>query len=261
MIKAIFFDIDGTLVSFDTHRVPDSALESIEALRRRGIKIFLATGRLITQTAVVSRIPFDGYVTLNGCCCLAADARTVICRSLIPQSDLEAIVEYLEENGQPFPCSFMDARENTINLVNDRVEQVWRMVDMPVPRIEDPRTTIRREIYQANIYVDAADEAPIIERCFPNCEASRWHPMFADVNRRGVSKQSGIDSILEYYGIPLEETMAFGDGGNDVSMLAHVPYGIAMGNAVDSAKEAAAYVTDSVDDDGIRNALKHFELL
>ncbi len=260
-IRAAFFDIDGTLVSFNTHRVSDATVEALAELRRRGVKVILATGRLLNQTEVVSRIKFDAYITLNGCCCLAEDGQTVISKATIPQSDLESIVNYLEENNHPFPCSFMDEVGNTINYVDDRVREVWDNIALPVPPVEDPREVIKRNIYQVNIYVDAADEPSIVEGYLQHCESTRWHPMFADVNLRGVSKQQGVDTILEYFGIPREEAMAFGDGGNDVSMLGHVKWGVAMGNAVDSAKEVAAYVTDTVDNEGICKALQHFGLI
>ena len=55
--------------------------------------------------------------------------------------------------------------------------------------------------------------------------------------------------------------MAFGDGGNDVSMLRHAAIGVAMGNAVDEVKEHANYITTSVDEDGVANALKHFSII
>ena len=260
-IRAVFFDIDGTLVSFNTHRVSDATVEALAELRRRGVKVILATGRLLNQTEVVSRIKFDAYITLNGCCCLAEDGTTVISKATIPQSDLEAIVDFLEENNHPFPCSFMDEVGSTINYVDDRVQTVWDNIALPAPRVEDPRQTIKRNIYQANIYVDEVDEDPIVERYLQHCESTRWHPLFADVNLRGVSKQQGVDTMLAYFGISREEAMAFGDGGNDVSMLGHVGWGVAMGNAVDTAKQAAVYVTDTVDNEGICKALQHFGLI
>lgn len=260
-IRAVFFDIDGTLVSFNTHRVSDATVEALAELRRRGVKVILATGRLLNQTEVVSRIKFDAYITLNGCCCLAEDGTTVISKATIPQSDLEAIVDFLEENNHPFPCSFMDEVGSTINYVDDRVQTVWDNIALPAPRVEDPRQTIKRNIYQANIYVDEVDEGPIVERYLQHCESTRWHPLFADVNLRGVSKQQGVDTMLAYFGISREEAMAFGDGGNDVSMLGHVGWGVAMGNAVDTAKQAAVYVTDTVDNEGICKALQHFGLI
>jgi hydroxymethylpyrimidine pyrophosphatase-like HAD family hydrolase len=89
----------------------------------------------------------------------------------------------------------------------------------------------------------------------------RWIEHFADVNVKGMNKQLGIDRMLEHFGIPLECAMAFGDGGNDIPMLQHVPYGVAMGNANDAVKAAASYVTADIDDGGVVKALAHFGIL
>ena len=62
-------------------------------------------------------------------------------------------------------------------------------------------------------------------------------------------------------GLDISETMAFGDGGNDMSMLSAAGVGVAMGNTLDKVKAEADYVTTSVDDDGIRNALLHFGVI
>ena len=78
---------------------------------------------------------------------------------------------------------------------------------------------------------------------------------------RDRDKSVGIDKVLAYEGLSLDDAMAFGDGGNDVTMLSHVPYGIAMGNACDELKRVSAYVTDSVDEDGVEKALRHFGLI
>ena len=55
--------------------------------------------------------------------------------------------------------------------------------------------------------------------------------------------------------------MAFGDGGNDIGMLRHAGIGVAMGNANDDVKNAADYITTSVDENGIAHALKHFGII
>ena len=95
----------------------------------------------------------------------------------------------------------------------------------------------------------------------PDCTSMRWHPFFTDVIAGGVDKSVGIDKVLAYEGLSLDEAMAFGDGGNDMAMLSHVPCGIAMGNACEELKEVAAYVTASVDEDGVARALRHFGLV
>ena len=63
--------------------------------------------------------------------------------------------------------------------------------------------------------------------------------------------------MAAHEGLKVSETIAFGDGGNDISILRQAGLGVAMGNAKDNVKAAADYVTASVDDDGISKALAH----
>ncbi|MNY06930.1 putative phosphatase [compost metagenome] len=76
-----------------------------------------------------------------------------------------------------------------------------------------------------------------------------------------MSKQKGVEYFCEYFNIDIAETIAFGDGGNDISMLKFVNIGVAMGNAGDNVKEIADFITEDVDDHGIEKALIHFGLL
>ena len=70
-----------------------------------------------------------------------------------------------------------------------------------------------------------------------------------------------MDAVLAHFNIPLEESMAFGDGENDLSMLVHAGIGVAMGTASGEVKAQADYVTGTVDEDGIVAALQHFGLI
>lgn len=65
MIKAAFFDIDGTLVGFKTHRVPESAWRAIELMRAKGIKVCIASGRSLMEMHEELKTGFDAYVTMN----------------------------------------------------------------------------------------------------------------------------------------------------------------------------------------------------
>ena len=146
------------------------------------------------------------------------------------------------------------------NYVDDSVRQLYDMLDFPHPPLRPLRGNGGKEVYQLIAFFSPGHEERIMS-VLPHCEATRWNPLFADVVPRGSSKAVGIDKIIEYYGISLHETMAFGDGGNDMAMLRHAGIGVAMGNAGDEVKEAADYVTDSVDDDGVMNALRHFDVI
>ena len=98
MVKAIFFDIDGTLLSMKTHRVPDSARRALEELRRKGIKLFLATGRSPAWLGSIEGMldfKFDGYVMLNGQYCIFEGQ--VLRDVAIPLESLEPLIPYIEE--------------------------------------------------------------------------------------------------------------------------------------------------------------------
>ena len=76
-IKAVFFDVDGTLLSHKLNDVPESTRRALRQLRARGVKTLVATGRHMTEYSLlpVSDIPFDGYLTLNGNLLLDANRR------------------------------------------------------------------------------------------------------------------------------------------------------------------------------------------
>ena len=94
-----------------------------------------------------------------------------------------------------------------------------------------------------------------------DCTVGRWHPAFTDITAKGADKGEGLLAMTEYLGLDSQHTMAFGDGGNDSSMIRTAGIGVAMGNALDLLKQEADYVTTSVDDDGIWNALRHYGLI
>jgi hydroxymethylpyrimidine pyrophosphatase-like HAD family hydrolase len=67
--------------------------------------------------------------------------------------------------------------------------------------------------------------------------------------------------MAKHFGLNPDHTMAFGDGGNDSTMVRRAGIGVAMGNAIDELKAEADYITASVDDEGVRKALQHFGLI
>ena len=106
-----------------------------------------------------------------------------------------------------------------------------------------------------------ADYEPTLMARMPQCISGRWHPEFTDITANGADKGKGILAIARHEGFNPSHTVAFGDGGNDTSMILQAGIGIAMGNAIDELKQQADYVTTSVDDNGILNALRHFDVI
>ena len=257
MIKSVFFDIDGTLVSFKTHRVPDSAKRAIAALRAKGVRVFIASGRQLLAINNLEDLQFDGYVTLNGGYCIVGEQ--VIYKHSMPSEDMVSLVQYMEER-EDFPCIFVHENAFCINYTDERTDEVFRLLNFPQPPTLPLREAATGDIFQLVAFFTKEQEKAIMA-VMPHCEATRWNPLFSDVIPKGSSKQVGVDKMLDYFGISLDESMAFGDGGNDVLMLKHVGIGVAMGNAEDEVKRAADYVTDSVDEDGVEKALRHFGVI
>lgn len=79
-----------------------------------------------------------------------------------------------------------------------------------------------------------------------------------EINGLGATKGEAIARLADYLGLAHGQTMGFGDGDNDMTMMTMSGIGVAMGNAVDSLKEKADYVTVSNDEDGVAAALEHF---
>lgn len=257
MIKALFLDIDGTLVSFETHHVPASAVEAITAARRRGVKVFIATGRPQVLINNLSPLPerglIDGYVTMNGGYCFVGDE--VVHKAAIPAADAHVLMDYCVP--RRIPCIVVGEHDICVcqpnELVHQLFHQVLRATDIPE---KSPAEALpaHKEVYQLTPFLTNEQEREI-KACMPHCEFGRWHPAFADITARGNTKQLGIDQMCRHFGIRVEETMAVGDGGNDIPMLRHAGIGVAMGNANDDVKAAAKYVTDTVDRDGLARAI------
>ena len=92
-IKAAFFDIDGTLVSFQTHEIPASTIKAIEQAKEQGVKIFISTGRPV---AIINNIDairhlVDGYITFNGARTFIGDEDIALMP--IPENEVRAMIE------------------------------------------------------------------------------------------------------------------------------------------------------------------------
>lgn len=255
MIKAAFFDVDGTLLSFKTHDVPESSRRALAALRERGIKLFVATGRSYKMLPPAVSTGFDGYVTINGQLCFDGDGR--FRRQRIDPEGVRIAVEQIRSG--LYDALFITEERSYISGKNQRILENEREVGISYDQ-DDPACALDEEIMQMCAFVEPEDEH-LVTDANPYVFTARWCDDFCDVMPVGGGKPVGVRAMCERHGIALSEAIAFGDGGNDISMLRCVGTGIAMGNAREGVKEAADMVTTSVDDDGIWNACRELGLV
>lgn len=256
MVKVVFFDIDGTLVSHTVHGIPESTKAAMHKLHEKGIQCVIATGRHVSELDefMTEDMPFDGCVTLNGQMCFDQN-KNLIYGEELSGAEKTLILEWFQAKEKPIALAGVDGWY--INFVDETVERVQEAVSSLCPEVIEYQGDA---VYQAVAY-DTKDDDDTYRRWLPNCKISRWNPYAVDMNSALGSKMIGIQKFLEHIGVSQEETMAFGDGENDVEMLQFVQIGVAMGNAEPEVKAVADYVTTGVDEDGIPNALKHFGLI
>lgn len=256
MIKAAFFDIDGTLLSHKTRQIPPSARTALASLKESGIRCVVATGRMLRE---MDRLPmgdvtFDAYITMNGQRTLDEN------RQHLDSMPLEGKAkEYALElfRNREIPVILVEEDRLYLNFENQRVIDVQTSISSKVPPVG---TYDGAPLYQACVYVTREEES-FLEPIRDFCQVTRWHPGGVDLIAKGGGKSSAILRLLDKMGILPEETIAFGDGENDMGMLELAGIGVAMGNAEEQVRKIADYVTSDIDEDGLEKALKHFQLV
>lgn len=259
--KALFFDIDGTLISFNTHRIPESTKQALTMAKAAGVKIFISTGRppqfIINLNEIEHLI--DGYITTNGANCFVGD--TQVYYHPIAKPDVDTLLNHCRLTDRPAFIVGKDsiALFNNKPIVGEVFNSILQVDD--VARLCDSINNVsNQDILQISAFFSPEQENEIMP-IVPGCVAGRWTPEFADISNVMADKGKGLVAMAQHFGIGIDETMSFGDGGNDIPILAQAGIGVAMGNGSQNVKDAANYVTTSVDDNGVFNALKHFVVI
>ena len=256
MIKAIFFDIDGTLVSHTKRDIPEGVLTALDELRAKGILLFIASGRHISEFPALPLhdYPFDGYVTQTGQICYNGAFETIY-EQPFTDEDTESLVRMFNE--REIPIVLLNDRSLYINFVNEYVVRTQNAINTPIPPIDSYHG---EKLYGATVFGESATIDRVEERLTAS-RATRWNRFAADIVLGEAGKENGIRKMLDHYGISRDEIMAFGDADNDLDMISFAGIGVVMGNGTERMKEIADYVTASVDEGGVVESLRHFGLI
>ncbi len=261
-IKALFFDVDGTLIGLKSHQLNETDVASLAALKEKGYLLFIATGRdFCIPEEIVQLKPImqylTGYVDVNGQHCALTDGTEI---SSHPLSDEDFIPMRAVCEREHLSMLYRAGNSNYITEMTDRVARywVWMGIDAPEVRPMDPGI---RDIPKLCIHCSEEEEERFLKPLMKHTWTARITPDLIDMIPEGVGKAEGIREICRYFGIRIEETMGFGDGQNDLDMLNLVGTAVAMENAADNIKAAADHVTAVTEEAGITQALRHFGLL
>lgn len=259
-MAAIFFDIDGTL--WDKENViPESTREALKLLRENGHQTFLNSGRtkvFINDPNLLS-LGFDGI--LSGCGTYIEYQGKVLFYHKIDEKLMERSIDLFYEYDMPMVIEgrhhlYMDPEIIGKDAYGRYLLEV--MKDCTLPIRENKK---HLEASKFSIIIENTDYQGLIERLKDHYEFLLHGTTVMEVVPKGFSKATAMEAICSRLQIDPKDTYAFGDGTNDLEMLAYAGTGIAMGNGTDLAKKQADYVTDELHQDGIYNALKHFSLI
>ncbi|MBK3495399.1 Cof-type HAD-IIB family hydrolase [Viridibacillus sp. YIM B01967] len=254
--RILFFDIDGTLYNSEK-KIPQTTINAVKKAKANGHEVVIATGRApFMIKEVLETLEVESYICFNGQY-VVYKGRPVF-RKPVPLEQLKALVDYVQK--QHKPLVFLDDQEMVSSIAEDlKIKESLTSLHYPMPRL-DKDFYLTRPIYQVLLFVNIEEEVQY-EKTFPELQLIRWHTHSCDVLNKGVSKAYGIERLLEYTDFSMDDSIAFGDGLNDVEMLTAVGTGVAMGNGHEKAKTAATFVTEHVDKDGLVKAMEKLQLV
>lgn len=269
--KVVFLDVDGTIAPFDAP-IPQSAIQAIRMARQNGNRVLLCTGRSRAELQPqVMSIGFDGMVGAAGAF-VDIDGTDVFFAKLREEWVAE-IIDYFDKHHIHgfFQCPAMTyARQRSLDAFST-------MLGMSVTSSQRDGVVIPGIVAKENLYecrdvtkIFFLSETTLVEEVrkhfsgrFMVINNTIGLPMdkSGELSQLGISKATGIEIVLKHYGCDIADSIAIGDGYNDLEMVEYAGTGIAMGNGVDSLKQIADYVTTDINDDGLYKAFRHVGLV
>ena len=262
MRSIIFFDIDGTLVTEDERAIiPQSTRDAIRMTREKVNLTFINSGRTAFNiNSRVKELGFDGYIC--GCGTYIEYGGEVIFSRTIEKKECRRIAQFLRE------CNVTPVYEHSEGYffddkapITDGLKEFMEVfVDSGIDingRVEDENFGFDKFVIWINENSDMEKFRGGIGKDFSIIDRGNG---FYEMVPLGYSKATGIKMILDKLGIPMEKAYAIGDSMNDMPMLEAVPNSIAMGGA-ERIYPYVSYITTPIEEDGIANALKHFDLI
>lgn len=255
MIKIVASDVDGTLVPDGTFDISPLIFDVIKQLKEKNIKFVAASGR---QYASLKRLfaPVASdiyYITDNGGFVRDNEGNAIM-KNPIKEALIHSVTEDILkiENAEPMLCGvdFAYVREEADELYR-WMRDSYHYNIKKVPDIFD----IDDDIVKVSIYHPTDAESYVKEWFF-----DKWKDTvlvasaginWVDCMRFDIGKEKGLSFLMERFGVSKDEVMVFGDNINDLGMLSCAKESYAIGSARDEVKACAAYVADTMQNQGV----------
>lgn len=270
-LKLIALDLDGTLLTSDKTLSKRNA-GALSRAAEKGIYIVPTTGRFFAgMPAFLRALPYLRYaITINGAAIYDAIAQKDIVNVNIPLCEAIEIMRYLDGLPLIYDC-YVDnwgwmtraLQEKAPDFVqNEHYLKMVRTLRTPVDDLKAFLLEKGRDVQKIQFFTNdlslRAQMLAGLDKQFPAISVSSAAPNNVEINHKRANKGEAVLRLASLLGIEQAQTMAFGDGLNDVSMLKAAGLGVAMANAEQAAKDAADCVTLSNDEDGVAIAIEKY---
>ncbi|MBF0780462.1 MULTISPECIES: Cof-type HAD-IIB family hydrolase [unclassified Granulicatella] len=268
MIKLIAIDMDGTLLN-SQHKISQKNIDVLNTVVNKNIDLVLCTGRaLFGVKPYLEQLPLkdDDFIIVNNGCSIhrGSQLELVDWVQLTKQNIL-----YLQQLVHDFPIQLVVNDDYTMYVIdeepNDWVKKDAKLV-FTHPSLLPLYKAISGEymLFQSMLMGNPKD-LDEFEACYRKIleeqfSVVRSQTYILEVMPKGTTKASALARLSRLLNISSSDMMAFGDGNNDVEMLAYVGTGVAMANGTNLVKQTAKYHTDSNDNDGVAKAIELFVL-
>ena len=255
--KIIFFDIDDTLRNSKTGFIPSTIPTAFKQLRDKGILTGIATGRgIFGVVPEIKALKPDFFVTLNGAY-IEDKKGNVIYSNKIAKDKVEEYITWTKEVGIDYGLVGSHAAK-----LSRRTEMISQAIDPIYPDLEvNPDFYQKEDIYQMWTFEEQGDDLVLPESLASTLRMVRWHEHSSDVVPISGSKAAGVAKVVDQLGLKPENVMVFGDGLNDLELFDYAGISVAMGISHDKIKEKADYITKTLEEDGVFNALEGFGMV
>ncbi|MBU3112820.1 Cof-type HAD-IIB family hydrolase [Clostridium lacusfryxellense] len=270
--KLICIDMDGTLLN-DKKTISERNIKAIRLAYDRGVRISVCTGRIFTSAEAFSDLlgVKSPVIAANGAYIREKDRDEVIYTSSIGIERCKKLLSVFRKY-DIYPHYYTNERIFTENV--EYSSRFYEATNKTLPKdkqikvvlVEDWDLIFKK--YEAEIFkaigihsnLEKIREAKISIRDMNEFEVVSSHFDNFEVTGKGVSKGNAVQVLANYYGIDSKQVICIGDSENDLSMIKYAGLGIAMGNADENVKEAAGYITDNNNCDGVAKAIEKFVL-
>lgn len=258
MKKALFFDVDGTLLTPKKRIVEPATIEILNRLSKNpNLDLYLSSGRgRETLNDVEHIIPyFTGLNLANGGQIIIGDK---VYHNYIDKDIVKDIVSFMIKNKISFSASTQ--KGNLRMYFNDEIKTTFdKNVPCPYTLLKEDDDFYFNEVIQFWLLGDN-NQIDEVEKHFSSLTFFKWGAFGADVIPCNRDKATGIKKIIEIMDYDLNNTFAFGDSDNDVPMFKLCKTSIVMGKCTAKALAAATYQTGFIEDGGLADAVKKYVL-